>query len=128
MISAGNLIIYLYNAENICRYINGLAKAIEKRGGKIYEQTSAMKCEANEVSTTDGVTVKADAVVMATNSPLNHNLLVHARQSAYHTYAIGLKIPKGSVPYVSTPFVFVFNVLQVSSCSLIKVVERLSRS
>jgi glycine/D-amino acid oxidase-like deaminating enzyme len=80
------------------RYINGLAQAIGKHGGQIFEQTSAFKCEGNQVTTIDGKTVTAGAVVMATNSPLNHNLAVHARQQAQHTYCIGLKIPKGSIP------------------------------
>jgi glycine/D-amino acid oxidase-like deaminating enzyme len=82
----------------VTRYIKGLAKVIEKRGGKIFEQSAAFHIEGNHVKTVDGHTVKAKAVVMATNSPLNHNLLIHSRQEATHSYVVGLKVPKGSVP------------------------------
>lgn len=43
--------------------------------------------------------VTANALVIATNSPINHDLLIHAWQTAKHTYAIGLKLPKGFVKY-----------------------------
>ncbi|KAG0612532.1 hypothetical protein M758_6G034900 [Ceratodon purpureus] len=79
-------------------YLNGLAKAITKHGGQIFEQSAAFKIEGENVTTTDGHTVSAQALVLATNSPLNHNLLIHARQAADHSYVIGIKIPKGSVP------------------------------
>ncbi|KAH7278173.1 hypothetical protein KP509_38G028100 [Ceratopteris richardii] len=78
-------------------YINGLARAIVKRGGKIYEQSRVTKNEEHKVITEDGVNVTADVVVLATNSPLNHNLEIHARQEAQRTYVIGFRIKKGSV-------------------------------
>ena len=31
-------------------------------------------------------------IVLATNSPLHHNLLVHSRQSPYRTYVSGLQL------------------------------------
>ncbi|KAL3688749.1 hypothetical protein R1sor_015058 [Riccia sorocarpa] len=79
-------------------YIEGLAQAVEKYGGKIYENTRAYTIEAGKVVTDDKKTVRAGAVVMATNSPLNHDLTIHARQPPCRTYAIALKVPKGSVP------------------------------
>ncbi|XP_059077402.1 uncharacterized protein LOC131039572 isoform X2 [Cryptomeria japonica] len=78
-------------------YINGVADAIVRRGGRIYEKSHVFEVEKNHVKTKDGVTVTAGAVVMATYSPLNHNLAVHARQTPNRTYVIGLKVPKGSV-------------------------------
>jgi len=38
--------------------------------------------------------VTAEAIVQATDSPINVNLAVHARQSAYRSYVTGYKIPK----------------------------------
>ncbi|MCO5612682.1 hypothetical protein L7F22_066951 [Adiantum nelumboides] len=78
-------------------YIDGLAKAIVRRGGKIYEQSRVSKNEARKVTTQDGVTVTAESVVLATHSPLNHNLAIHARQEAQRTYVLGFKVKKGSV-------------------------------
>lgn len=60
-------------------------------------QTRAMNFQGNQVITADGIVVTAGAVVMATNSPLNHNLAIHARQTPDHSYVVGLKLPKESV-------------------------------
>lgn len=78
-------------------YIDGLARAIVKGGGKIYEQCRVSKNESHKVTTQDGVIVTAQAVVLATLSPLNHNLAIHARQEAQRTYVLGFKVKKGSV-------------------------------
>ena len=47
-----------------------------------------------QVSVKDGFTVDADHVVMATSSPIHHNLTVHSRQEPFRTYLVGLRIPK----------------------------------
>ena len=39
----------------------------------------------------------ADSIVQATDSPINVNLAIHARQSAYRSYVTGYKIPKVGV-------------------------------
>ena len=44
--------------------------------------------EGNQVSTDTGHKIKCDAVVLATNSPINHNLAVHARQLPYRLVSI----------------------------------------
>ena len=36
----------------------------------------------------------ADDVVLATASPIHHNLTVHSRQNPYRTFMIALTIPK----------------------------------
>ena len=36
-----------------------------------------------QVSTADGFTVEAPNVVLATNSPIHHNVLVHSRQKPW---------------------------------------------
>lgn len=82
--------------------MQGLAEAIVRRGGQIFERTPVFKQKGTVVSTKDGrASVEAQgAVVLATNSPLNHNLLVHARQQANRTYVVCLKLPKGALRYV----------------------------
>ncbi|GBG82654.1 hypothetical protein CBR_g35020 [Chara braunii] len=79
------------------RYLDGLAEAFVAHGGRLYEKSRVWKQKGNAVTTSDGFTVAAKAVVLATNSPINHNVAIHARQTAYRTYAIGLEVPKGSV-------------------------------
>ncbi|PRW44524.1 oxidoreductase [Chlorella sorokiniana] len=78
-------------------YLEGLAAAVERRGGKIYEGTKAWSVESDHVETDTKLTIKCDATVLATNSPCNHNLAVHARQLPYRTYAVGILAPKSKV-------------------------------
>lgn len=55
-----------------------------------------------QVRTDKGHTIKPrQATVYATNSPINRNLAVHARQEANRTYMIGFKVPKGGYPVVT---------------------------
>eukprot|EP00897_Mesotaenium_endlicherianum_P005007 jgi/Mesen1/4534/ME000231S03793 len=80
-------------------YINGLAEAVTRRGGRIYELSPYFSQEGTTVTTRDGRgIVDAGCVVMATNSPANHNLLVHARQKPDRSYVAGLKVKKGDIP------------------------------
>ena len=38
------------------------------------------------------------AIVVATNTPVNDRVAIHTKQSAYRTYAVGLPVPRGTVP------------------------------
>eukprot|EP00850_Spirogloea_muscicola_P004665 SM000020S06015 [mRNA] locus=s20:411811:415246:+ [translate_table: standard] len=77
-------------------YIDGLADAFVRHGGKIFEQSRVKSQENSSVTTEDGFRVDAKDVVLATNSPINHNLAIHARQAAYRSYVVGLRVAKGS--------------------------------
>ncbi|MDD5055083.1 MAG: FAD-dependent oxidoreductase [Candidatus Peribacteraceae bacterium] len=88
---------------HILRYLRGLAAAIEKRGGKICTGTHATKIAGGKsphVETEDGFTVTADAIVVATNTPVNDRVTMHTKQAAYRTYVLGFRIPASSVPPV----------------------------
>jgi glycine/D-amino acid oxidase-like deaminating enzyme/nitrite reductase/ring-hydroxylating ferredoxin subunit len=82
------------------KYLAGLARAIERDGGKIFTGTHAGKIEGGEtarIETSNGPVVTADAVVVATNTPVNDLIEIHTKQAAYLTYVIGARVPKGSV-------------------------------
>lgn len=82
------------------KYLAGLTKAIKQSGGRIYTGTHAAKIEGGDlalIETSAGKVVTADAVVVATNSPVNDLLAIHTKQAAYQTYVIGARVPKGSV-------------------------------
>jgi glycine/D-amino acid oxidase-like deaminating enzyme/nitrite reductase/ring-hydroxylating ferredoxin subunit len=91
------------------KYLAGLAKAIQRNGGRIYTNTHASKIEGGDratVETGGGAVVTADAVVVATNSPVNDLVAIHTKQAAYQTYVIGARVPRGSVTkalYWDTP-------------------------
>lgn len=82
------------------RYLDGLAKAIERSGGRIHCGTHATSIEAGDrvtVGTEAGPTVKAASVVVATNSPINDWVAIHTKQAPYTTYVIALALPRGAV-------------------------------
>ena len=87
---------------HILKYISSLAEAIIKMDGRIYSDTHVTGIEDNEsgavIKTKDGFNVKADAAVVATNSPVSDYFSIHTKQSAYRTYVIGYRIKKNSVP------------------------------
>jgi glycine/D-amino acid oxidase-like deaminating enzyme/nitrite reductase/ring-hydroxylating ferredoxin subunit len=90
---------------HILKYVKGLARAIQRDGGRIYGQTHADEIEgltehSARVRTSDGVVVKARAVVVATNSPVNDRVVIHTKQAPYRTYVIGARVPRGRVPQV----------------------------
>ncbi len=82
------------------KYLAGLARAIERDGGKIFTDTHAGKIEGGDqarIDTANGPVVTADGVVVATNTPVNDLIEIHTKQAAYLTYVIGARVPKGSV-------------------------------
>lgn len=85
------------------KYLSALARCINADGGRIYSETHVSQIEGNgpiRVSTNIGVTVTADAVVVATNSPISNRVVLHTKQAAYRTYVIGVRVPRASVPKV----------------------------
>ena len=82
------------------KYLDGLVQAIEKKGGRIFNNTHAEKFKSGEpgqVTTSKGLVVSAGAIVVATNTPVNDWVTIHTKQAAYRTYVIGMPVPKGTV-------------------------------
>jgi glycine/D-amino acid oxidase-like deaminating enzyme/nitrite reductase/ring-hydroxylating ferredoxin subunit len=83
------------------KYLTGLASAVVRRGGRIYTETHATEITKGtqaEVQTDTGRVVRAQSVVVATNTPINDWVTMHTKQAAYRTYALAAQIPRGSVP------------------------------
>jgi glycine/D-amino acid oxidase-like deaminating enzyme/nitrite reductase/ring-hydroxylating ferredoxin subunit len=82
------------------KYLAGLARALERHGGRIFCGTHVTKIEggpAARVETTLSRTVSAAAIVVATNTPINDRVTIHTKQAPYTTYVIAARIPRGSV-------------------------------
>lgn len=82
-------------------YLAGLARAIEKYGGRIYAGTHVSKVEGGSqvrIETENGLVVLAGAAVVATNSPINDFVITHLKQAPYRTYVIAGRVPRGTVP------------------------------
>ena len=83
------------------KYLNGLARAILRDGGQLFSGAHAESIEDGEpakVTTSDGLVITADSIVVATNTPVNDWVILHTKQSAYRTYVIAARIPRESVP------------------------------
>jgi len=96
--SFGHGILFPMTAEfQPLKYIQGLAKAIKRMGGEIYEETAVIEQKREVCKTNGGHTVTGGAVVLATNSPIHKILAIHSRQLARRSYVVGLKVPRGAI-------------------------------
>ncbi len=87
---------------HVLKYLDGLAAAFEKYGGKIYcgshvEKISTESEDVARVEVAGGGEVTCKFVVVATNSPFNDMVTMHTKQAAYRTYVVGARVPKGAV-------------------------------
>ena len=85
------------------KYLAALAKAIVRDGGKIFTHTHAKVINGGksaQVETGDGFVVACDAIVVATNTPVNDRLTLHTKQAAYRSFVIGAAVPPGTVPKI----------------------------
>lgn len=83
------------------KYLQALAACVLKNGGRIFTGTHATLVEEKErmeVKTEKGQTITADAVVVATNGPMDDNAQIYTKQAPYRSFVIGLQIPKGYFP------------------------------
>lgn len=84
------------------KYLAGLARAIQRDGGRICTQTHAKHIQGGDgakVTTAGGAVIYAGSVVVATNSPVNDLVAIHTKQKAYLTYVIAARVPIGAVPH-----------------------------
>ena len=81
------------------KYLAGLAKAIERDGGRLFTQTHADQIDGGAPAKikVGSHVVTADAVVVATNTPINDLVAIHTKQAPYMTYVIAARVPRGSV-------------------------------
>ena len=79
------------------KYLNGLARRIVDLGGCIFIGTRVVKVDDGgpvKIETSDGHTIAAQAVVVATNCPINDRLVIHSKQAPYATYVVGLRVTR----------------------------------
>jgi glycine/D-amino acid oxidase-like deaminating enzyme/nitrite reductase/ring-hydroxylating ferredoxin subunit len=83
------------------KYLNGLIQCIRARKGRIHGETCVTSIDEEDgqvlVSTESGAKIRARAVAVTTNSPINDRLAIHTKQAPYRTYVIAGHVPRGSV-------------------------------
>jgi glycine/D-amino acid oxidase-like deaminating enzyme/nitrite reductase/ring-hydroxylating ferredoxin subunit len=82
------------------KYLKGVIEAILHYGGKIYTETHIQDIlPPYEIKTSDGYTVFAKNIVIATNAPIIDKVSkIYDKQQAYRTYVIGARIKKDKIP------------------------------
>ena len=84
------------------KYLAGLAEAIRRNGGRIFCHSHADHVEGGVPGLVHvgNHVVTGDAIVVATNVPINNRIALHTKQAPYMTYVIGARVAAGSVPKV----------------------------
>jgi glycine/D-amino acid oxidase-like deaminating enzyme len=83
------------------KYLAGLTKVILDKGGRIFTQAHAEEIKRGfpaQITTRQGPTVTASAVVVATNTPFNDLVAIHTKQAPYLSYVVAFGVPRGTVP------------------------------
>jgi glycine/D-amino acid oxidase-like deaminating enzyme/nitrite reductase/ring-hydroxylating ferredoxin subunit len=82
------------------KYLAGLARAVERAGGRIYCGSHADHVEGGVpgVVHVGRHVVTGDAIVVASNVPINDRLAIHPKQAPYMTYVIAARVPRASLP------------------------------
>jgi glycine/D-amino acid oxidase-like deaminating enzyme/nitrite reductase/ring-hydroxylating ferredoxin subunit len=79
------------------KYLNGLAEAVLRKGGRIFTRSHADEITEQGV-VANGHRITAGHVVVATSSPVIDKYWIHLVQNPYRTYMVGALVPKGSLP------------------------------
>jgi glycine/D-amino acid oxidase-like deaminating enzyme/nitrite reductase/ring-hydroxylating ferredoxin subunit len=83
------------------QYLSGVATALASQGARIFCDSHVTEITGGHpaiVRTAAGSVIATDAVVVATNTPINDRVAIHTKQAAYRTYAIAMNVVSGSVP------------------------------
>lgn len=84
---------------HMMKYLYGLCRVIEAKGGKIFTETRMTNLVAGNphvAKTHTGHTVTAKAVIQATNAPIYAPTMQFAKQPPYRSYVVGIRMPKGT--------------------------------
>ncbi len=82
------------------KYLRGMVEWLKGNGVEVFTNTHALEISDGNpctVATQPGPKVTAQAVVVATNTPVNDRVVIHSKQMAYRTYVVGLEVPRDSV-------------------------------
>ncbi|MCI0704086.1 MAG: FAD-dependent oxidoreductase [Planctomycetia bacterium] len=82
------------------KYLTAIAAIIRAKGGVIHTNTPVVKLESGSpcvAHTEAGPSVRARAMVVATNAPFDSGVTLHTKMAAYTTYAVALEVRRGYV-------------------------------
>ncbi len=85
---------------NPLKYMRALSNCIKRNGGEIYGHSHISEVFGGKdahVTLSNGNRVNCQAIIVASNTPINDLFSVHSKQSSYRTYVISFEIPKNSL-------------------------------
>src|SRR5690606_40863410 len=62
------------------KYLKGLAKCIVSNNGRIFTQTHAQEITSDKIQTSDGFTINAKHIVVATNTPVINTFVMRSEE------------------------------------------------
>jgi len=80
------------------KYLMGLCRVIDKNGGKLFTETHASEINPGGIRTSNGFTIKATHVVIATHAPVNDRYTMVLKQVPYRSYVIAALVEKNILP------------------------------
>ena len=81
------------------RYLRGLAAAVAGDGSQVFEHSRVLRVRGDHLHT-DGGTVRAERIVVATHAPLLDRGAYFARLEAVRSYCVAARLRSGSPPEV----------------------------
>ena len=84
------------------KYLRGLAEKLLKYDGELFANTTVTEVLENQDGTVtvkcEGGTIRANAAVVATNSPISDLFALHTKMAPYRSYAMAFEITTGALP------------------------------
>lgn len=84
------------------RYLDGVLAGLLRDGVRVCGDSRVLDVERDgdgyRIRFEHGATVRAGAVVVATNTPITNRVTLHLKLYPYRTYAIAATVPAGAVP------------------------------
>jgi glycine/D-amino acid oxidase-like deaminating enzyme/Rieske Fe-S protein len=81
-------------------YLNGLAAAVRRAGGRIVTDQRVVRVDDSDGGTVmlaSGRRLTAPHLVVATNVPVHDRFAIHTKQAPYRSYVVGLDVPSNSL-------------------------------
>lgn len=82
------------------KYLMGLARAIQAKGGRIHTHTEAVEMKGGHpatVLTSQGFKITCESIIVATDVPVNNRVSVHTKMAPYRSYLIAARVPSVQV-------------------------------
>jgi glycine/D-amino acid oxidase-like deaminating enzyme/nitrite reductase/ring-hydroxylating ferredoxin subunit len=100
-ITSGSALHVPHQAEfDPLAFLNGVVRVLQDEGVQIYAPVTVQSFDPVSATdqiglrTSDGRSIRANQVVVATNTPINDVVAMHTKQAPYRSYGVALAVPE----------------------------------